>query len=454
MQTLALLVAEISAPALLLSGSGLVAHNPAAEQLCEAAGLSPREFARRGRAALVGDSRTQGSGRNGRLLWRLGPHTLTLRWRALPADPALRLLLIDRVEPPLAASSSGHAGAVPTARLKPLALVEPPSERRRRTDRDGGQSGQAPALGGAPIQRPEPAVDAFVSACESAHMKRLESLTRAGSYRVDTGSGRLSLSPLARELLGLEAREELGFADLLARFDEPQAQRVNAFHREVLNGTDITSIEVELPRGEAAPLTLELRLRGEADDDGARHLYAAVLDITERAQNEQRVRFLAYHDALTRLPNRALFMEKSAQFIRRAKERGETLALHLVDLDGFKQINDSLGHLAGDRVLQVSAQRIVGNVRGDDMVFRLGGDEFAVLHLGVQTAENVAKLGARLVRVLGEPIDIGDERVAVGASIGGALYKQEDSIQHLLLRADEALYEIKRRGKGNFKLAA
>ena len=160
-------------------------------------------------------------------------------------------------------------------------------------------------------------------------------------------------------------------------------------------------------------------------------------------------RYLASHDALTRLPNRAFFMERLAQGLGAKVPARQGLAVLFLDLDGFKAINDTHGHAAGDELLRVVATRLARAVREDDTVSRLGGDEFACLLNGLATAEHAVASAMKLRDAIRMPCRIGDRLVQVGVSIGVSLCPVDGTTsEELLLKADMAMYRAKRASAG------
>jgi diguanylate cyclase (GGDEF)-like protein len=174
---------------------------------------------------------------------------------------------------------------------------------------------------------------------------------------------------------------------------------------------------------------------------------------TERAR--EREHFLAMHDSLTRLPNRALFFDRMHQALARASREDELVAVLFLDLDGFKAVNDQLGHSAGDHVLQIIGQRLSATLRSSDTVARLGGDEFALLATGLGEPHEAAAVARKLLSAVSEPLLIENKSVRVGVSIGISLYPHDGSkVEELLRKADTALYHVKRTGKNNLMLHA
>ncbi|HYW30729.1 MAG TPA: GGDEF domain-containing protein, partial [Gemmatimonas sp.] len=158
----------------------------------------------------------------------------------------------------------------------------------------------------------------------------------------------------------------------------------------------------------------------------------------------ERARQQALHDALTGLPNRTMFLERLEHGLRQARRHRWTLAVLFIDLDGFKQINDSHGHEIGDEVLVSVGKCLQGAVRGEDTMCRYGGDEFACLMLDVDTANDVAVFAAGLVKRIATACDQAEHVPNVSASIGVALYPEHGSTSDTLLRrADSAMYQAK-----------
>jgi len=170
-------------------------------------------------------------------------------------------------------------------------------------------------------------------------------------------------------------------------------------------------------------------------------------------EQEQASRQAAFHDALTGLPNRALFDNRLEHGFAEAKRHGWTLAVMFVDLDQFKVVNDSFGHDAGDRILQAVARRLTENTRGEDTVSRHGGDEFLCLLMEVRDEKSVAMIAAKMIQAIQGPcsVSMGDTEVeaSVSASIGISIYPKDGTTADALVKkADEAMYRAKQTGSG------
>jgi diguanylate cyclase (GGDEF)-like protein/PAS domain S-box-containing protein len=174
----------------------------------------------------------------------------------------------------------------------------------------------------------------------------------------------------------------------------------------------------------------------------------------ELKRSEDRLRHLAYHDGLTGLPNRDLFMEQLEQFIAWATEHEKLVSVLFLDLDGFKHINDTYGHAVGDLLLKAVARRLSNSLRGSDIVGRFGGDEFVVLLPGIHSAVDVEIVARKLVMALMQPFMLEQNQIQVTTSIGISLYPQHAKHpKELVEYADQAMYRAKELGKNRYTLA-
>jgi len=184
---------------------------------------------------------------------------------------------------------------------------------------------------------------------------------------------------------------------------------------------------------------------------GTKTSVAALEDITEQKRAEEQLRHQAFHDALTGLPNRLLLHDRLERSVESARRDSQNLAVLLMDLDRFKDINDSLGHSAGDRLLTMVAQRLSGVVRRRDTVARLGGDEFVVVMDGPTSAEAVASVASHILDTFAAPFELDEHNLHMGLSIGLAMFPAHgDTPEDLLKNADLAMYRAKERGLNTF----
>jgi diguanylate cyclase (GGDEF)-like protein/PAS domain S-box-containing protein len=204
--------------------------------------------------------------------------------------------------------------------------------------------------------------------------------------------------------------------------------------------------------GESYPAWLVMNALRNSDGK-VTHYFGISLDISERKANEQQIKFLAHHDVLTGLPNRLLCGERLEFSIQQARRTGCKVAILFVDLDRFKNINDSMGHHVGDALLRSVSQRLAEVVRDGDTVSRLGGDEFIVIFSSVVNAEKVGKiLEHRLMPSLQKPHLLDGVELYVSCSVGIALFPDDgDTIDVLMRNADSAMYQAKNVGRNNFQ---
>jgi diguanylate cyclase (GGDEF)-like protein/PAS domain S-box-containing protein len=233
-------------------------------------------------------------------------------------------------------------------------------------------------------------------------------------------------------------------------------------YMKIVHHDDQSAVEHAVSQGTPSELVMRMaNAAGEwrdleahvTDLRGDRHIRGVVLncrDVTERMKLQEQLSRQAYQDDLTQLANRALFRDRLDHAAARAARSGEALAVLLIDLDGFKQVNDSLGHDAGDRVLCEVARRFGLALRPEDTLARFGGDEFGVLLEGGSDTQAVA-VAQRLLRSLSEPLVVSDGEFAVGASIGIVVHHEGPAQSDQLIRnADIAMYAAKDAGRDRY----
>lgn len=261
----------------------------------------------------------------------------------------------------------------------------------------------------------------------------------------------LAVNPAFTELTGYEPHEVLGKdPKILSSGRTPKSVYQSMWHALVRQGTWQGELWNRRKNGQ---LFAEwLRIRVLRDEHGEVQRYIALFtDITQRKLAEEQIWHQANYDSLTDLPNRSLFRDRLQQEIKKTQRDGTKLALLLVDLDYFKEVNDSLGHDMGDRLLIDAARRIGACIRETDLLARLGGDEFTVVlpHLnGDARPEHAAQT---IVHSLAQPFQLGQETAFVTASIGIAIYPDDGGdIDMLLKNADQAMYEAKKRRRNGY----
>lgn len=274
-----------------------------------------------------------------------------------------------------------------------------------------------------------------------------------GIVRLDALGLAVEVNPALGEMLGMDAMRMIGsrFVDLLVEEDR---EAVSSLVGEMLaSGGAPFSLDARAMRGEGRPFWVHLRAVAELGADGTPSgVMAMIEDISERKRAEEELveqchlnEHQALHDPLTGLPNRLLFGERIGQAIRQAQRNGKALAVAIMDLDRFKEVNDSLGHMAGDQLLRAVAERVAASVRASDTVARLGGDEFGLLVPDLADESALLRVIERIRSSLERPVYVQSLPVAVEASIGIAIFPDNGADPAILIqRADVAMYESKR----------
>ncbi len=255
------------------------------------------------------------------------------------------------------------------------------------------------------------------------------------------------------------ARDNLGFSDpelgqmTMAELNPVISSEEFSLLVEPLRNGDTEQVDFETvhQRKDGTQYPVEVLLQYSRAENQTVFL-AVILDITEKKKAADRLNYLAYHDSLTGLPNRRLLVDQVEQAIKVADVDEELGAILFVDLDKFKDINDSLGHDAGDSLLMDTAERLSGCMRSSDTVARWGGDEFCLLLKNVGSVNNVFVVAEKVKACLSEPFLFMGEKIFISASIGIILYPLEDTDAGDLLRnAGTAMYQAKERGISNYQ---
>ena len=199
-------------------------------------------------------------------------------------------------------------------------------------------------------------------------------------------------------------------------------------------------------------LPLEINI-ARMELNAAMHFVCLVRDIAERKQAEAKLIQLALYDQLTGLPNRTMFYERLASLLPQARRTKSEMALLFIDLDGFKSVNDSMGHGIGDQLLQEVGKRLLASIRESDTVARMGGDEFTVILNNMQDSGQTASIAEKIIDAINQPIHLNGKSCKVGASIGIAIYPNHAKTANDLVRAaDSAMYHAKASGKNAYRL--
>lgn len=266
------------------------------------------------------------------------------------------------------------------------------------------------------------------------------------------GSGSLVYaSPAAERLLGFSDVAFLGhpFSEFLHPDDTSGV--TEAYQRLLATPGGVEFVETRVATVDGDWRHMEIAATNRLDDPAVRGVVANCRDVTERAEAAARLAWQAFHDALTGLPNRALLLDRLGNALDRSKRSPRITALMFIDLDDFKEVNDTLGHEAGDQLLCEVGRRLSSLVRAGDTVARLGGDEFIVLADGLEAPEEAAAIARRINNLLANPIIVRGTELTVTASIGIA-FDSDHEPDRLLREADTALYRAKAAGKSRYEV--
>ncbi|HSB38883.1 MAG TPA: EAL domain-containing protein [Gaiellaceae bacterium] len=262
-------------------------------------------------------------------------------------------------------------------------------------------------------------------------------------------------SPSVERVLGYHVDEIEGtqFDWLLSEADRPRLQRLIA--GDGSGSAEAHTLECSLAHKDGTTLRFEVQHTDLLHDEHVRGIVLNSRDVSERKEFEEQLAHQAFHDPVTGLANRALFSDRVEHALMRSQRGFPDIAVVFIDLDDFKTVNDSLGHAAGDLVLQEVARRLRIAVRPTDTVARFGGDEFAVLLEGVNDSAMAADAAARILHALEIPYEIDGKQVFPRASVGICLVDREDAVPEaaeLLRNADVAMYMAKRDSKGSYRV--
>lgn len=254
-------------------------------------------------------------------------------------------------------------------------------------------------------------------------------------------------------ILGYPASRFLGHPQFWLKHVHPEdtATLQGKMDQVLLRRQMVTEYRFQHQNGQFRWLLDETRLIMDSDGQPI-ELVGSCIDITEQKTQQAALEHQALHDALTGLPNRSLLIDRLDHGLKLAERDRTSLALLLLDLDHFKDVNDTLGHALGDELLRQVTDRIQGLIRTSDTLARLGGDEFAIIQIELDQPDGAAILAQRIVDALAQPFELQGHEVVVGSSVGIALYPEDETDpDHLLRNADLALYRAKAEGRGIYR---
>ncbi|MFZ6819424.1 diguanylate cyclase domain-containing protein [Undibacterium sp. Ji22W] len=279
--------------------------------------------------------------------------------------------------------------------------------------------------------------------------------TSEGIMVTDANSNIRSINPAFSTLTGYSDEEVLGKPASILNSGRHDSSFFQHMYQQLRSSGEWVG-QVWNKRKDGQHFLAKLTLSSIKNHAGAVSHYVGVFhDVTIEWERQEEIAHLALHDSLTKLPNRLLLMERLQQLLIMAQRQERRIAILFLDLDGFKEVNDSWGHDMGDHVLKTVASRLLQQIRSSDTAARLGGDEFVILLDQPDSIDDIAMIAARLIDEINKPIEWQGNPTTVGASIGIAIFQHGDiQAEQLLKQADTAMYQAKKYGKNRFHFSA
>ena len=258
----------------------------------------------------------------------------------------------------------------------------------------------------------------------------------------------VNANPKAAEIFGYELEELFGKSVIIFAVEEENLDTEEKL-AAIMSGEQVPAFERKVRVKDGSILPVEVSLSLILNEDGTPiYIQNIFRNITERKENERQLKFLATHDQLTGLPNRALFFDRLHHALSLAKRYQRELGVLFLDLDGFKNINDVYGHSQGDRLLEAIGQRLGEQVRESDTIARIGGDEFTLIIQETSGVEEAKLLSGRILEALNQPFHSNGREITITGSIGISLFPRHgEDPEELVGSADKAMYVAKNYGK-------
>jgi diguanylate cyclase (GGDEF)-like protein/PAS domain S-box-containing protein len=262
----------------------------------------------------------------------------------------------------------------------------------------------------------------------------------------------LYVNPAIESVLGFKPEERIGSKGIERIHPDDITALADVFNTLSKDtNSPVINCELRLRHKDGSWRTLEAVGSNLVNNNVVEAIIINYRDITERKKAEEQIQYLVTHDLLTDLPSLRFAKDRLSVALNMARRYKKAVAVMFIDLDGFKDVNDTLGHDAGDYVLQQVAKRLLSCVRETDTVTRVGGDEFLIIATEINAPENVAQIAEKVFHLVSQPILFNGRQAVVSASIGIALFPDDGiDMDQLIKKADEAMYRIKKAGKNGF----
>jgi len=275
-----------------------------------------------------------------------------------------------------------------------------------------------------------------------------------GVYRntVGTKGKFIEFNPAMVRMFGYKNKEDFYNMNVADLYLHPEDRKT--FNAKMLRDGFVSNEELQLKKKDGTPFVGSVSAVAVKDENGdVKHYDGIIEDITERKRMEEQLIHMATHDRLTGLPNRELLSDRLSVAIAYAERYSQKIAVMMLDLDYFKEVNDSMGHGAGDMLLKIISERLTKILRKSDTIARMGGDEFILLLPEIISIANATTIANKVLKAIGEPYEIEDRKLHITISIGIAIYpKDGQDIEMLIRNADYAMYSAKNKGRNNYQL--
>lgn len=283
--------------------------------------------------------------------------------------------------------------------------------------------------------------------------QRFESLFKQNSaaiYSLDLDGNFTNVNSACEQLTGYTAKELIGNS-IISVIDKETIQNSAYYFNETIKGIP-QNYETTFKTNYGLEIELDVNYIPIIVQNKVVGIYGVIRNITEHKKNQRKIQYMAYHDALTGLPNRRFLEDKIKELVSDQNNKLKTAVLFFIDLDRFKGINDTLGHKIGDQLLVAISKRLKGCLRKNDIVVRQGGDEFIVLLTSISSIDDVKKVAEKVLVSINDPFFINGNELIVSCSIGIAVYPTDGTnLQTLMKNADVAMYSVKESGKNGYE---